>query len=200
MLEVRIATIADAKGILEIYAPYVVNTAFTFETEVPSVLQMEKRIETGLQKFPWIVCTVDGLLAAYVYASSHREREAYQWTSECSVYVHDRFKGKGIGKELYEVLFRVLGIQGLRNVYAGITLPNPASVKLHEQCGFELFAVYENVGYKLNSWHKVGWWRLNLNSYEPEPASPLKFSQMDHDALNEILGQAARGIRTKLTS
>src|SRR5215216_6214047 len=127
---VRIAAKKDASGMLEIYGPYVLTTAFSFETFVPSSEQFGKRIDTCLLKYPWIVCEIDGIIAGYVYASSHREREAYQWSAECSVYVHDRFKEKGIGLELYRLLFRILKLQGIRTVYAGITLPNAASVAL----------------------------------------------------------------------
>ena len=104
MVEVRIANILDTPAILHIYTPYILNTSFTFETEPPTIVQFEKRIETNLQKFPCIVCLVDNLIAGYAYASSHREREAYQWSCESSVYVHDLFKGRGIGRILYQLL------------------------------------------------------------------------------------------------
>src|SRR5438309_1361820 len=191
-MEVRIAVPKDAPAIIDIYAPYVLGTAISFESEIPSVQEMEKRINNCLQKFPWIVCEVDGRLAGYVYASPHREREAYQWTCECSVYIHPNFKGKGLGTQLYKALFKMLTVQGMRNLYAGITLPNEASVKIHERLGFEFFALYDHVGYKLNSWHKVGWWKLRLNEYDPEPAPPLKFSQLDRHQYAEILQEAAQ--------
>ena len=197
MVRIRIATPSDAGSILEIYRPYVLTTAFTFETEVPSEEEFRSRMHKYLQKFPWIVCEVDGVIAGYVYASTHREREAYQWTCESSVYVHEKFKEKGIGKELYKVLFTILKTQGLVNVYAGITLPNNASISLHEKCGFIPFAEYDNIGYKLGAWHKVGWWKLRLNEYEPKPSPPLKFSEMDHRLFEDLLQQAANSIRTK---
>ena len=100
MIDVRIATTKDAKQILDIYAPNVLTTAISFETDVPSVEEMQARVETCLLKYPWIVCVIDEKIAGYVYASKHREREAYQWSCECSVYVHNSFKGKGIGKKL----------------------------------------------------------------------------------------------------
>src|SRR5215212_7163344 len=150
MVEVRPAGALDAPGLLQLYAPYILHAASTFETVVPSEEEFGKRIEKNLLRYPWIVCLINSSVAAYVYASSHREREAYQWSCECSVYVGDPFKGNGIGRELYTLLFQLLKIQGLKNVYAGITKPNEASEKLHRKCGFEAFAEYENVGYKLN--------------------------------------------------
>ena len=197
MVKVRIATQADAEAILKIYTPYILTAACTFETEVPSVPEFQLRMEKYLQKFPWIVCEMEEVIAGYVYASVHRERDAYQWTCECSVYIHENYKGKGIAIELYRCLFEILKMQGLVNVYAGITLPNEASAKLHEKCGFELFAVYENIGYKLNKWHKVGWWRLQLNDYQPKPSPPLKFSEMDPHIFRELLQKTATAISKK---
>ncbi len=200
MIEVRIVRKTDAKEIIDIYTPSILNAAISFETELPSIAEMQKRIETILQTYPWMVCEVDGKIAAYVYASKHRDREAYQWSSECSVYVHQNFKGKGIGKEMYQLLFQILKLQGIRNVYAGITLPNEASIILHENCGFEKFAEYENVGYKLGNWHTVGWWKLRLNEYDPDPPPPLKFSELDAEMIAGLFQKTAQSIQSKLTA
>ncbi|MFL5741001.1 MAG: arsinothricin resistance N-acetyltransferase ArsN1 family B [Flavisolibacter sp.] len=197
-MEVRIAAPADAPAIIDIYAPYVLATSISFESEVPSVQEMEKRIDACLTKFPWIICELDGKVAGYVYASSHREREAYQWTCECSVYIHPDYKGKGVGSQLYKALFALLTVQGMRTAYAGITLPNDASVRIHERLGFEFFALYDHVGYKLHSWHKVGWWKLRLNEYDPAPAPPLKFSHLDLHQYAAILQEAEQKIRSRI--
>jgi L-amino acid N-acyltransferase YncA len=199
MTEVRLAVSHDAKQIREIYSPSILTTAISFETEVPSIEEIQSRIKNCLQKFPWIVCNVNGQIAAYVYASKHREREAYQWSCECSVYTHDDFKGKGIGKELYQLLFQILKLQGFRNVYAGITLPNAASIGLHEKCGFKKFAVYENIGFKFGNWHTVGWWKLQINDYDLNPPPPLKISQLNSGLLTGLFQQTATGIEAKLT-
>jgi phosphinothricin acetyltransferase len=184
---------------MNIYLPYIYDSAITFETEPPSLEQFEGRIEKCLQKFPWLVCIVDDQVAGYVYASPHRDREAYQWTCECSVYVSEKYKGKGIGKTLYIVLFSILKEQGIRNVYAGITLPNEPSVILHERCGFEHFATYEQVGYKLDGWKTVGWWKLQLNSFGEKPAPPQLFSQMDRQLFTGRFQMAAESVLSKLT-
>jgi L-amino acid N-acyltransferase YncA len=199
MVQVRIANPTDAAALVDIYAPYIRNTAFTFETEIPTVDQFSARIQNCLVKFPWIVCTIHDTMAGYVYASVHRDREAYQWTCECSIYLDPKFSGKGLGKELYALLFAILRQQGLRNIYAGITLPNEPSVRLHESCGFSLFAVYENVGFKQGSWHKVGWWRLRINEYDTEPAPPLKFSLMDRESFSREFNLTAQRIQSKFT-
>lgn len=195
MLQVRTATTADAKAIQDIYAPYILSSACTFEAIVPPINEFENRIERCLQNFPWIVCETNDGIGGYVYASRHREREAYQWTCECSVYIHQHFKGKGLGLALYRCLFAILKQQGLVNVYAGITLPNDASVRLHEKCGFEHFATYHNVGYKLGNWHKVGWWRLQLNDYQLNPSPPLKFAQLNQQQLSHLLAQTSESIK-----
>ena len=198
MVDVRMARPADAEGILKIYSSYILADACTFETEVPNVAEFGERVAKYVRKYPWIVCEIDGVFAGYVYASSHRERAAYQWTCECSIYINDDYKGKGIGQELYSCLFEILRIQGLVNVYAGITLPNGASVRLHEKCGFEPFAIYHNIGYKLNAWHKVGWWRLRLNDYEPKPSPPIKFSELEPLLFEGLLRQAGNNISSKI--
>ena len=198
MVNARIANVNDAQGILQIYTPHVLHDACTFETRVPSTDEFEARISKCLQKFPWIVCEIDNNIAGYVYASMHREREAYQWTCESSVYVHKNFKGKGIGKALYEALFQILEAQSLVNVYAGITLPNEASVRLHEGCGFRLFAEYENIGYKLGKWHKVGWWKLQINNHDPKPTPPLLFPELAPSFLSDVFSAAKKTIEARI--
>ncbi len=194
MVTVRLATKNDAEQIIIIYAPSILTSSVSFETILPSIEEMQIRIKTILQIFPWIVCEVNGKIAGYVYASRHRDREAYQWSCECSVYIHTDFKGKGIGERLYRLLFRILQAQGFRNVYAGITLPNDASIRLHEKCGFEKFSVYEDVGYKFNNWHSVGWWKLRLNDYTPDPPPPLKISEFSSVTLRQLFLQTAQNI------
>lgn len=199
MLQVRMAVREDAMEVLEIYKPSVLTTAFSFETAVPTLHQFQTRIENCLQKYPWIVCTVNQQVVGYVYASKHREREAYQWSCECSVYIRDSFKGKGIATELYAVLFEILKIQGIRNVYAGITLPNDASVKLHEKCGFKHFANYDNIGYKFNSWKTVGWWKLQLNDYDLNPPPPIKIAALNSMLLMQLFKETVEKLQIKFS-
>lgn len=195
MAAIRIATPADAEGILAIYAPYIENTSFTFETEVPSTAAFAKRIEDYLRNWPWLVCEADGRIAGYAYASRYRERVAYQWSVECSVYVHDDFLRSGVANALYTALFAILKRQGFRNVYAVINLPNDRSVTFHEHCGFRYFATYEQVGYKLGKWKNVGWWRLILNEFNEEPAAPEFFAGMDKSFLEDLFRENTEKIR-----
>ena len=197
MPSIRLAKPTDSQAILDIYAPYIENTSLTFETEVPSVESFAKRIETYLHSRPWLICEVDGRVAGYAYASRYRERTAYQWSIECSVYIHDDFQKAGIGKALYMALFEILKIQGYNNVYAVINLPNDKSVEFHEKCGFNHFATYEKVGYKLGHWKNVGWWRLILNEFCDEPPVPILFSELNKDFLPDSFEEMQKLIYTK---
>jgi len=192
MLSLRLATPADAAGILQIYAPYIQNTSFTFETEVPSEKALAERISSYLVNWPWLVMEENGIVAGYAYASRYRERVAYQWSVECSVYVHDDFQQKGIAGKLYKTLFNILKKQGFRNVYAVINLPNEKSVAFHEKAGFSYFATYEQVGYKLGKWKNVGWWRLILNDFGDEPVAPVLFSELDTAVVEEVIKEAGK--------
>ena len=191
---IRVATENDAEGILSIYQPYIENTSFTFENEVPSLNAFKERINSYLINFPWLVCEINNVIAGYAYGAKHRERTAYQWCVESSIYIHDDFQKSGIGKALYFALIEILRKQGFRNVYAVINLPNDNSVKFHESCGFEYFATYEKVGYKLGKWKNVGWWKLSINEYGDEPAAPIKFSELNKNFMSALFQEQEKKI------
>jgi len=192
MISIRLATIDDAERILSIYAPYIKDTSFTFETEVPTLKDFQQRITDYLINWPWLVCEIDGVIAGYAYGAKHRERVAYQWCVETSIYIHNDFLKHKVGKALYETLIEILKRQGYRNVYAVINLPNDRSVKFHENCGFNYFATYEKVGYKLGKWKNVGWWQLIINEYTMEPEPPIKFSELNRDFLESLLKEKSK--------
>ncbi len=193
MSSIRIATTDDSESILKIYGPYIENTSYTFETEVPSIDSFKERIISCLQNWPWLVCEIDGGIAGYAYGARHRERAAYQWSLESSVYIHDDYQRRGVARALYTALINILRLQGFRNLYAGINLPNDKSVSFHEKLGFEYFATYKNVGYKLGRWKNVGWWQLQLNEYSMEPEPPTKFPGIGMKEIENIL-QATDGL------
>jgi L-amino acid N-acyltransferase YncA len=186
MNTIRLATPSDAVAILTIYAPYILNTSFTFETEVPGNENFSERIISYQKDWPWLVCEIDGIVAGYSYATRHRERAAYQWCVESSVYVDERFQEKGVARALYAALFEILKYQGCRNVYAGITLPNDKSVAFHKKFGFTWFADYKSVGYKLGKWNTVSWWQLILNDYSENPVAPMKFPLLEEALLKDV--------------
>lgn len=177
-MNIRVASPEDAGQILDIYAPYITNTSFTFETEVPALESFKQRMINTLENWPWLVAEDNGIIAGYAYATRYRERSAYQWCTEASLYIHNDYFRKGVGTKLYNELFNILEKQGFRNVYAVINLPNERSVALHEKLGFKHFADYEQVGYKLGKWKTVGWWRLTLNEFSMEPEAPVAFSKL----------------------
>jgi phosphinothricin acetyltransferase len=184
MTMLRLTTASDARAIAEIYGSFVTNTAISFEVEAPAESEIERRIVSTLRGTPWLVCSGnDAEVLGYAYGSRHHERAAYQWSVDVSVYVREGYHRRGIGRALYTSLLALLKIQGFYVAHAGITLPNPGSVRLHESCGFLPVGVYPAVGYKFGAWRDVGWWRLPLRELVAEPAPPLSL-----DAAERKLG------------
>ena len=144
---IRPAEVGDAAAIAEIYAPYVSDTAISFETEPPTAATMAQRIVGSLETHPWLVAECDGEVVGYAYAGKHRERAAYRWTVDTTIYVNAATSRRGIGRALYRVLLDVLWQQGFRSAFAEIVLPNPGSVRLHETAGFKLIGIHKDVGF-----------------------------------------------------
>ncbi len=172
---IRLASERDAEQVAAIYAPNVTDSIISFEFEPPTADEMRRRIELTLQRYPWLVCERQGWLLGYAYAGAHGSRWAYQWSVDVSVYVHEEVRRTRVGRALYTSLFAALELQGFYNAYAGATLPNPASVGLHEGVGFQRVGVYRGVGYKLGAWHDVVWWHLPLRQkvVDPDPPADL---------------------------
>ena len=173
-MTIRVATPDDAEAIAAIYAPIVRDTVISFETVPPAVDEMRSRIVATLRRFPWLVSEDgQGRVDGYAYASSHRDRAAYQWSADTTAYVRADARGRGVGGRLYVSLLARLAELGYFQAFAGIALPNAASVALHESVGFEPIGVYRRVGFKHGAWHDVGWWQRKLR--EPEVPSPPIF-------------------------
>lgn len=167
MENIRPVRLSDAGRIREIYAPYV-STSITFEIEVPTEAEIAHRIEEYTKSYPWIVLEQEGAIIAYAYATTFKARAAYRWSVETSIYVDEKHKGKGLGKKLYQELLSRLSEKGVLNMVGVITLPNQASVTLHESLGFEFVGKFPDVGFKLGKWWDVGYWQLAL----PKPETP----------------------------
>jgi len=168
-MKIRVATPDDARAVAAIYAPIVAGTVISFELDPPSEQEMRQRIEATLPRLPWLVGEDDaGRVNGYVYAGRHKARAAYQWSVDVTCYVRDDMRGQGVGKALYTRLFDELIALGYCQAFAGIALPNAASVGLHESLGFKALGVYRNVGFKRGAWHDVGWWQRELQ----RPAQP----------------------------
>jgi L-amino acid N-acyltransferase YncA len=183
---IRFATIADAPGILEIYAPYV-STPVTFEETIPDVDEIALRIQAVCAKLPYLICEMDGKTAGYAYAYDFRTRSAYRWIKELSVYVHPDFRRRNIARALYTCLVELLKIQGMTSALACITVPNPESVSFHEHFGFRKVGEFTANGYKLGQWHNVGWWELDLNPDRSDPCpEPKKMTDVPSKITGEI--------------
>lgn len=165
---IRPATEQDAAAIAAIYAPYVTDTAISFEDVPPTSEEMATRISSGTAAC-WLVCERDGRVAGYAYADVFHARPAYRWSTEVSVYVDSQLHRSGIGRELTTALLAELRAAGYVNAFAGIALPNAASAGLFESLGFRQAATYESVGFKLGQWHDVGWWQLPLQDATVPP-------------------------------
>lgn len=186
MIIVRLATLEDAKEILDIYTPYIMNSNITFEYTVPTVDEFKNRMRLIMKKYPYIVAVCNEKIVGYAYAHEHKERAAYQWNVETSIYVNQELKHQGIGRLLYSKLLQILKVQNIQNVYACVTLPNENSEKIHFAFGFDLVGRFHNTGYKFDRWHDVGWFELHIGS------------ESEHGALeevrpiNEIIGQVEK--------
>ncbi|MGN6816036.1 MAG: arsinothricin resistance N-acetyltransferase ArsN1 family B [Solirubrobacterales bacterium] len=166
----------DATACAAIYAPHVEGSAVSFEEQAPNAEQLATRIERAVATHAWLVAEREGRVVGYAYATDYNQRPAYRWSTSVSVYVADGERGVGVGRALYEALFERLRERGFRMACAGITLPNEASVALHESLGFEQVGLNRHIGWKHGAWRDVGWWQLELTpagaSPPPEPLPP----------------------------
>jgi L-amino acid N-acyltransferase YncA len=171
-LRVRLATLDDAPAVRAIYMPYVLETPISFEVDAPSAETIRVRMSRVMAAYPWLVCEFDGRVVGYAYAAPYRERAAYAWTCEVSVYVEQSMHRQGIGRVLYTALLALLRRLGYYTALAGITLPNAASVGLHESMGFRPAGVNRNVGYKGGRWWNVAYLELALGETYPDMVEP----------------------------
>ncbi len=163
----------DAAACAEIYAPHVEGSVVSFEERAPGAEEMAARIERYGASHAWLVAERGGEVVGYAYATAFNERPAYRWSTFVSVYIAEDARGQGLGRALYEALFARLRERGFRMACAGITLPNEASVALHEHLGFELVGVNREIGWKHGAWHDVGWYQLGLTpAGEGPPLEP----------------------------
>jgi L-amino acid N-acyltransferase YncA len=171
----------DAAACVEIYAPFVFESAVSFDEQPPTVAEFAEKIRKLSAGYPFLVAEApEGVIAGFAYAGSYRERPAYRWSAESSVYTHPDYRGHGVGKLLYVTLIEMLRAQGIRAVVAGITQPNPASMALHHSCGFQTVGTFERIGYKFGAWRDVAFLLLQLaqdgDAPPPEPGAPQRIS------------------------
>ena len=191
----RRAHLEDAEAILEIYAPYIRNTNITFEYEVPSLSEFRDRMAGIMEGYPYLICEIDGIAAGYAYAHRYKERAAYQWDAELSVYLREGCERRGIGQAFYTALMEILKEQHVRNVYGIVTSPNPPSEALHASMGFRLAGVSLKTGYKLGKWIDVSCFERPLGDPDSPPEELLTVHQVPQERIAQILQAAERMIR-----
>jgi L-amino acid N-acyltransferase YncA len=188
MTRIRLATSEDGEALAGIYRRAVVDRATSFEVDPPDGAEMSRRVTSTLERYPWLVFEDGGQVIGYAYASRHRERAAYQWAVEVSAYVRDGAHRMGVGRTLYESLFRVLALQGYQRAFAGITLPNEASVGFHTALGFTPVGVYHRIGWKFGAWHDVLWLERAVDdTLAPPDAPPIPLAQLMTSAIAAAL-------------
>lgn len=178
---IRLAEKRDVPGILEIYAPFILDTAVTFEETIPDEESFWERILGIMAELPFLVCEIDGKIAGYAYASGYRSRASYRWTKEVSVYIHPEFQRKRVAHALYTSLNEMVRYQGIADLLAIITMPNEPSVSFHEYFGYRKCAEFSKVGYKMGQWQNVGWFELFLQDETQPPKNQIL-------RLDEIIG------------
>jgi phosphinothricin acetyltransferase len=177
-MRLRFASLNDADAIAAIYAPIVRDTAISFEEVPPDGAEIRARIAHMPADKPYLVAEHDGAVAGYAYASGVRGRAAYRYGAEVTVYVAEHARRLGVGRRLYAALFELLRRQGYRRAFAGIALPNAASVALHEAAGFTSAGVWHAAGYKFGRWHDVGFWELALGALDAPDRDPLPVTEL----------------------
>lgn len=184
-ITIRVATPDDAQALLELYAPYVTQTAITFEYEVPTVEEFRSRIAHTLERYPYLVAEMDGTLVGYAYVSTFKDRPAYDWSVETSIYVGMEYKRMGIGRKLYEELERILKRQGILNVNACIAYPRQKdehltmdSVHFHERLGYQMVGCFHDSGYKFERWYDMVWMEKMIGEHVSEQPQIIPFAKL----------------------
>lgn len=185
--EIRLASAADAAEILKIYAPFITDTAVSFEYEVPSSEEFAERIRQIGAEYPYLVYVRDGVIIGYAYAHRYLERIAYQWDVEVTIYLAPAAQKKGVGKKLYAALESVLAKQHIINLYACITASNMDSINFHRKAGYALAGTFVKAGFKQGAWQDVVWMAKSIGSFADEPEKPVKISELTPAVIAEAL-------------
>ena len=183
----RFAKEEDAQAILDIYRPYILNTAVTFEEEVPSIAAFQRRMRGIQEECPYLVYQAGEEIAGYAYANRNKARPAYRWNAELSVYIADRYIGKRLGRRLYGALIEISRLQGLINLYGVVTVPNRGSEALHEALGFQRVGLHEKTGYRMGEWRDLAWFEKKIGAQENPPKDFIPIGKIPAEKLEQIL-------------
>ena len=187
-MAIRFAELKDVPSVLKIYEQYI-DTAITFEYNLPTETEFTERLTSIYTIYPYLVLEEEGRIIGYAYAHRQMERAAYQWNAELSVYIDRSFVSKGYGKRLYAALIELLKLQGVKNVYGGVTVPNEKSEKLHIGLGFKFIGKYHNTGYKCGAWHDVSWYEKEILPCDAEPDSIIPICHIPQEHITAILSK-----------
>jgi len=191
---IRIASLDDAEKLLKIYAPYVEKTAITFEYDVPSIEEFKRRIETTLQRYPYIVIENENEILGYAYASAFINRSAYDWSAETTIYVKENMRKMGLGKKLYNAIENICKAQNIFNLNACIGYPEKEdkyltknSKQFHEHLGYSFVGEFHKCGYKFGKWYNMIWMEKILMDHPKTPPKVIPFSQLDENIIKSCL-------------
>ncbi len=192
---VRAAAPEDAEQLLEIYTPFVISedsslSNVSFELAAPDVEEFRQRIQDISKQFPYLVGEVNGQILGYVYCHPYRERLAYQWAVEVTIYLAPAGQGKGLGRLLYETMEKLLCLQGVTMAYSCITVGNDHSIKMHEALGYRLIGTFTNSGYKNGQWLDTVWLEKQLQPCPKQPDNIKSWWELDPDAVAAVLTEA----------
>lgn len=188
MTHVRFASSADAERLLAIYGQYI-GTSVTFEYDLPSPAEFAARIRDIIERWPYLVCEQDGAAVGYAYAHLARERKAYGWYVELSIYLDRSHTGRGLGRRLYGLLLELLRLQGVKTAMGCVTVPNPASEALHTALGFVRAGTSPSAGYKNGAWHDVAWFEKPLSPYDVPPAPVVPVGDLDPAVVQALINK-----------
>lgn len=196
-ISIRMAAPEDSSRILAVYAPFIRDTAITFEYEVPSEEEFRNRVTGILKSYPYLVAEAGGEIVGYAYASKNRERAAYQWNADLSVYIREDYQKRGIGFAFYQILEGILKWQGIENVYAAVTSPNPKSEAFHRKQGFEMVGRFDRTGYKFGKWWGVTWFQKSLGEY-PDILKPVRgIAEFTEEEKNKLIQKAEKELNSR---
>ncbi len=185
-MNIRFATVEDTEKLLKIYEQYI-NTNITFEYKLPSKEEFMQRIIDISKDYPYLVLENDNQILGYAYAHRFKERDAYAWGAELSIYMDKNICAKGYGKKLYSTLIEILKLQGVKTVYACVTGQNINSEKFHEKLGFKTVGTFHNAGFKNNTWHNIVWFEKQINDYNLNPNEIISVKNLNSSKIQELL-------------
>ena len=194
---IRLATAEDTEEIRAIYAHYI-DQSVTFECILPTVEQFQERIENILRIYPYLVAEKEEKIIDYTYTHRFRDRQAYDWSVECSIYLHPLARGMGLGKILYSALMKLLALQNIQMAYACVTMPNIPSEALHQSVGFRAVAQMPNAGYKAGAWRDVKWYAKEIGDFPLEPKAVVPLKETEQRLQQQILQEAVEQWEKKI--